>query len=518
MNIAAILRDQALAYGSRTAIRHGGRTATFEQLDLAASAAAEDLAAAGIQPGSTVLVFVPMSIELYATMIGLFRLRATAAFVDPSAGGARLAECIGRVRPDAFAGVPRAHVLRLTSPAIRAVRLKIAIGGRVPFAPTVAGRLADTSAAVPPCDPDTPAVITFTSGSTGQPKAAVRTHGFLVAQHRALAESLALQPGEIDLTTLPIFLLANLASGVTSVIPDADLRAPGEIVPGPVLQEIRTAGVTRTVASPAFLLRLAQDTSAAAHLGSLRRIYTGGAPVFPRTLDTIAAAAPGAQVVAVYGSTEAEPIAHVERSAISADDRTGMQNGAGLLAGTIEPSISLRIINDRWGMPLGPWRGEDLARESLPAGGTGEIVVSGAHVLGGYLEGRGDDETKIRVGGTVWHRTGDAGYLDARGRLWLLGRCSAKMHDVHGTVYPFSVECAASAIAGIRRTAFVQRGGRRVLAVELDAGLRQPDVQPELDGRLGWARIDEVRVVRRIPVDRRHNAKVDYPALEKQLR
>ena len=59
-----------------------------------------------------------------------------------------------------------------------------------------------------PCDAETPAIITFTSGSTGVPKAAVRTHGFLLAQHRSLARTLTHEVGDMDLTTLPVVLLA----------------------------------------------------------------------------------------------------------------------------------------------------------------------------------------------------------------------------------------------------------------------------------------------------------------------
>ena len=253
MNIAGVLEEQARRFGDRDAIVERQGRISFRELDRAAGSAAGDLARAGVRPGMRALVFSPMSIALYTTMIALFRLRATAVFVDPSAGRERLNRCIAARPSRRLRRRAPGHWLRLTSPAIRAIPIKAAIGGGVPGAAAIARRVSDAAASVEPCDPDTPAIITFTSGSTGEPKAAVRTHGFLIAQHRALVESLELAPGDIDLCTLPIFLLANLASGVTSVIPDADLRAPGAIDPAPVDAQIRATRPTRTVASPAFV-------------------------------------------------------------------------------------------------------------------------------------------------------------------------------------------------------------------------------------------------------------------------
>jgi acyl-CoA synthetase (AMP-forming)/AMP-acid ligase II len=515
MNIASILQEQARRAGDRLAIVEAGRAITYAQLDRAVEAATADLVAAGLQPGTRAVLFSRMSVALYVTMIALFRRRMTAVFVDPSAGRARLDTCVRRVRPDAFIAIPRAHLLRFGSPAIRAIPKKMAIGGGVPFAAPIAHRTEGTGPAVEPCSPETPAIITFTSGSTGEPKAAVRTHGFLLAQHRALAESLLLEAGQVDLCTLPIFLLANLASGVTSVIPEADLRAPGAIDPGPVLEQIGRTRPERTVASPAFLLRLAGSAGAERALGGFTQIYTGGAPVFPAMLDTIAHAAPDARVVAVYGSTEAEPIAEIERREMSAEDRSAMVAGAGLLAGRPVRSIEVKILSDRWGTPLGPQSAADFERAVMPANGIGEIVVAGEHVLEGYLDGAGDADTKIRVEGRTWHRTGDAGYLDPQGRLWLLGRCSAKARDTDGVLYPFAVECAASAHSSVSRAAFAFHRDQRVLAIELREHAADPAA--ELRQTLAWARLDRVVIVPCVPVDRRHNAKVDYPALLKIL-
>jgi acyl-CoA synthetase (AMP-forming)/AMP-acid ligase II len=143
-------------------------------------------------------------------------------------------------------------------------------------------------------------------------------------------------------------------------------------------------------------------------------------------------------------------------------------------------------------------------------------VVSGGHVLSGYLHGQGDEETKFRVNGVIWHRTGDAGYLDNSGRLWLLGRCVARIQDKRGELYPFAAETAAYQNPTVRRAAMVAHRGRRVLAVEFQDRSGTGDVA-EIKSALAWTDLDEIRVCQRIPVDKRHNAKIDYPSLYQML-
>jgi len=77
-------------------------------------------------------------------------------------------------------------------------------------------------------------------------------------------------------------------------------------------------------------------------------------------------------------------------------------------------------------------------------------VVSGAHVLPGYLHGQGHQDTNARVGGNVWHRTGDAGHLDGGGRQWLLGRCAGRVTDAGSELYPLAVEAAAHEHPAVR--------------------------------------------------------------------
>lgn len=520
MNIADVLQARARERGDAMAIVEPRRQITFAALDHAAASMARDLIAAGLRPGDRALVVCPMSIALYAVLVGLWRMGGVAVIVDPSAGDDHIAACCRRTPPQAFIAVRRAHLLRLASAAVRSVPIAIALDSWVPGARTIrvdAGTSRAGDEAIAPVDAETPALITFTSGSTGVPKAAVRTHGFLRAQHRVLADDLRLQPGQRDLATLPIFVLANLASGVTSVIPDADLRRPGAIAPAPVLRQLHAAGVTRVAASPAFLDRLARHAVALPqHVSPLEDIYTGGAPVFPPVLRRLHAMAPRARLVAVYGSTEAEPIATVEWSEIAASDWRAIEAGAGLLVGRPVQAIDLRVMPDCWGEPLGPFTTAAFDARARGPSEPGEIVVTGAHVLTGYLGGIGNLETKIAVGDRIWHRTGDAGYLDTQGRLWLLGRCSARIRNDGEWLYPFAAECAALTVDGVERTALVEHGGRRLLVVELARGASSTTADA-LGERLAFARLDQVVTVAALPLDRRHNAKIDYPALTRLL-
>ena len=115
-------------------------------------------------------------------------------------------------------------------------------------------------------------------------------------------------------------------------------------------------------------------------------------------------------------------------------------------------------------------------------------------VLKSYLDGRGDTETKLTLDGEVWHRTGDAGRLDEEGKLWLLGRHQARWNNL----YPLQVEAAVHQFHPGIKCAFWQG----VLYLEKDIPVHLPWL-PEL----------ETRIIEKIPMDSRHNAKVDYAKL-----
>ena len=316
------------------------------------------------------------------------------------------------------------------------------------------------------------------------------------------------QPGEIDLITLPVFVLANLASGMTSVLADTDLAKPGSPDQAAILRQCEKFSVTRCAASPAFFAAFREK------LPPFTKLYTGGAPVFPDLLSHLQTALPTAHIHSVYGSTEAEPIAHLSAEKYNTELRNITRLGGGLCTGETAPGIDLKIIPNHSGKNLPTLTPAELETLHQAPDHVGEIIVSGQHVLPGYLDGLGDEETKINVAGTVWHRTGDAGWIDSENRIWLLGRASEKLppHPENPKLdYPFAVECALREVHPGIRTAALTHNATRTLVVES----HQPRTEVEQTARtLG---ITSVITIPAIPLDRRHNAKIDYPALRSLL-
>ena len=508
MNVVELFRRQAVERPDAPALVAGAgprrRVATFRELERSAAAGAGQLRAAGLRPGDAVLLLVPVSVALYETLAAVLRAGLVAVILDPSAGRAHVERCCRLHPPDALVGTPTGHLLRLLMPGLRRIPRRFVVGGWAPGAERWGGGPAR------PIEPRTssdPALLTFTSGTTGVPKAAVRSHGLLAAQHAALSDALGLAPGQVDLATLPVVVLATLASGVTTVLPDADLRRPGAVDGARLSRQMRAEGVTRMAASPALVERLLADAEPGA-LRTLARVDLGGAPVHPRLLARVAAAAPQAEAVAVYGSTEAEPIAHL--AGVAAADRARVAAGEGLPAGRPVEAVDLQIVPDRGDEPLGPFGAAEWKALAVPTGRPGEIVVAGDHVVPGYLGGVGDAASKVDVDGRRWHRTGDAGRLGADGRLWLLGRCSARTRGADGkAIYPLQVEAALMECLGVR-TAFLTHRGLRTVVVEGEGVSGVADAVP-------WADVERVVTLPRLPTDRRHNAKIDLAALRTRL-
>src|SRR5437764_278215 len=134
MNLALQLQAVARASPYAAAIVERRDVRSFADLENRSCRAARLLTDAGLQPGDAVLVFHPMSAELYVCLLALFRLRLVAMFLDPSAGREHIERCCELHRPKAFIGSAKAHLLRLVSYALRRIPRKFVIGFPVPGA------------------------------------------------------------------------------------------------------------------------------------------------------------------------------------------------------------------------------------------------------------------------------------------------------------------------------------------------------------------------------------------------
>ncbi len=517
MNVVEILRARAAAHPHRIALVDAAtrRTLTFAELEAVSAHAATSVRARGLHPGDLVLLLHPAGIELYAALIGLLRAGLVPAIPPPGVTRASLRRC-ARAHPPRAVLVGGIGWLALAAvPSLRhALRLSTTLA---PLAHDVLhddARAAD--GAVEPRDDGDPAMLTFTSGSTGAPKALVRTHGVARAQVEALSAALALD-GATSLCTMPMVLLAELAAGATCLLPGVDLRRPGHADAASLAEVMREYGVARIVASPALLANLALALERRhATLPALRTIASGGAPVMPSLAGALRAIAPNARVVAVYGSTEAEPIALLDAGDTAPSDHAAMRAGAGLLAGLPCAPGSVAIVPATSGTVFGPFPHDDgVERRALAPGAVGEIVVRGPQVVPHYADPAADATTKIRAGARIWHRTGDRGYRDACGRLWLVGRAAGTIDDARGVLDPLRVECALSYLPGIARSAVAGADGLRVLVVEPVAGHALDELT--ILAAVSFAHIDRV-IAAPVPVDPRHEAKVDYAALERLVR
>ncbi|MFB6271399.1 MAG: AMP-binding protein, partial [Salinibacter sp.] len=172
MNLVELLRTQARERPGVPALIESDdrrRSCTFADLDRRGALGAASLRAQGVGRGDVVLVLQPMSTMLYVVVTALFRVGAVALVPDPSADRAHIADCCERADPAAPVGPPHAHLLRLLSRAVRRVPHAFVTGRwPLPFATRWSSEApsGNVQADVTDCDPDTPALLTFTSGST----------------------------------------------------------------------------------------------------------------------------------------------------------------------------------------------------------------------------------------------------------------------------------------------------------------------------------------------------------------
>ncbi|MHC4916705.1 MAG: AMP-binding protein, partial [Planctomycetota bacterium] len=188
-----------------------------EQLAARVESAAAGLSRLGLSAGDRVFIFVPMSPQLYVAMFAVQRLGAAAVFLDSWARRGQLGSCAAQVEPRGFIGPEPAFALTAGVPELGSAEVRVVVG---PHEGSYSASLEELAAAgqscpVQPVEREHTALITFTTGSSGPPKGADRTHRFLAAQHEALDRCLPYADDDVDLPVFPIFSLNNIAGGVT---------------------------------------------------------------------------------------------------------------------------------------------------------------------------------------------------------------------------------------------------------------------------------------------------------------
>ncbi|HDS1217725.1 olefin beta-lactone synthetase [Stenotrophomonas sp. TWI143] len=530
-NIAARLPELARERPDQIAIRCPGRrgagngmaaydvTLDYRQLDARSDAMAAGLAGYGIGRGVRTVVMVRPSPEFFLLMFALFKLGAVPVLVDPGIDRRALKQCLDEAQPEAFIGIPLAHVARLALRWAPSATRLVTVGRRLAWGGTTLAALERAGAQAGPMlaatDGEDMAAILFTSGSTGVPKGVVYRHRHFLGQIELLGSAFGMEAGGVDLPTFPPFALFDPALGLTSVIPDMDPTRPAQADPARLHDAIQRFGVTQLFGSPALMRVLARHGRP---LPSVTRVTSAGAPVPPDVVATIRGLLPaGAQFWTPYGATECLPVAVVEGHELERT-RAATEGGAGTCVGNVVAPNEVRIIaiDDA---PLADWSQVRV----LATGEVGEITVAGPTATDSYFN-RPQATAAAKIAETladgstrIVHRMGDVGYFDAQGRLWFCGRKTQRVETPHGPLYTEQVEPVFNTVQGVARTALVGVGpaGAQVpvLCVELQRGQSDSPALHEALRALAGARLPEAGLQHFLvhpafPVDIRHNAKI----------
>ncbi len=539
MNIATELTAQARANPDRMAIacpagrEADGRTKyaqlTYAELDAESDRLARGLQLNGIGRGVRTVLMVPPSLELFTLVFALFKAGAVMVLVDPGMGIKNLKACLAQAQPEAFIGIPKAHIARkVLGWAKGTLTHYVTVGPRLFWGGTTLKQVrAAGAASITAADPFEPvattpeetAAILFTSGSTGVPKGAVYRHDTFVNQVRLLKQMYQFGDGEIDLPTFPLFALFDPALGMSTIIPEMDATKPALVDPVKIIDAIKRFDVTNMFGSPALLNRVGRyGAEHGVKLPTLRRVISAGAPAVPSVLEVFATMLPqDGEIHTPYGATECLPVSTIGHKEILADTAVKTAAGAGVCVGRPVDSMHVEVIRIT-DEAIAAW--DDSL--NLPVGEIGEIVVQGPCVTHEYFAlPEANARAKIPATATagIRHRMGDLGYLDESGRLWMCGRKSHRVITAAGTLFTVPCEAIFNEHPAVFRTALVGLGAASaqepVLCVELEKDAVSPDpasIETELTA-LGAAHAHTQGIQRFLfhpafPVDIRHNAKI----------
>ena len=468
MNLATIIEGHP---GAAVALRYGGRQLTYGEVRARTGAMRRHLGGNGIVPGERVALLLPTSPAFVIAYFGILGSGAVAVPLNPASPLAELELELAKVRVTAvLVGGERSEALHgalqetghrvwtMTQDGqIEPAESPAAGGAEAPADGAAGGAEARAAgAADPPIvdrEPDAIAVLLFTSGTAGTPKAAMLTHANLLAniEQMELSVGLAVTAEDVSVLVVPPFHVLGL-----NAVLGLQMSAGGRLVlverfePAAMLELLSSEAVTILAAAPQLFAALAAVPPAgpveppdegvsggrrpagagtAGALASLRLACSGAAPL---PLETARAFADrfARPIWQGYGLTEAAPT--VTFPDLSGPHRPGS-------VGRPLPGVELRIV--------------DVDGHDVEAGDPGEILVRGPNVFAGYLD---DHEATARaLDGAGWLHTGDVATMDEDGSLTIVDRTKDLVIVSGFNVFPAEVEQVLEAHPGVAEAAVV---------------------------------------------------------------
>ncbi|MEZ5152638.1 class I adenylate-forming enzyme family protein [Rhodococcus zopfii] len=378
-----------------TALVFEDRAYSRAELDALACGLATQLAERGAAAGTRVALMSSNRPEFVVAVQAIWRLGASVVLLSPAYKHDEVAHALELTRPIAAVGdhpvlAEQADMLNLDEP-ITPVTGEAANGG---------------------LDPAAEAVLVFSSGTTGMPKAVRHTHGSLAAAVAHWRDALQLTSADRMQVLTPPSHILGILNIVTALEVGAWLRLHRRFDIDLMLRHIESDGITVEMAVAPIALAIAQHPDLESYdLSSLRYIMWGATPVTASIADIVTRRT-GVGWVPAYGASELPVIACNPIDGARLDS-----------VGRPVPGVSVRVVSLDTG-------------EILPANGVGEIQVRAESLMAGYLPADANPDAFD----DGWYRTGDVGYLDEDGWLRLTDR-SKEMIKVKGfQVAPAEVE------------------------------------------------------------------------------
>lgn len=481
-------RRRALLSPERVAWTFEGEHSTFAEVESRVRRLANALSDAGIRRGDRIAYLGFNHPALLELLFATGRIGAVTVIVN-----ARLARGeVEYILADAGAvgivfGTEQAALVQALPPGGR-LRLHLAVEGQGTVAAGWAQGFEEFLAAGGPQDApaavglDEPALVMYTSGTTGRPKGAVLSHGNMLYSALNVVLASDVRPDDVSLAVAPLFHIAGLNGLLSPVF----LKGGRSVIhrvfePQSVLEALRYDGVSSMFAVPAMLDAIAAVPGfAEAEFPALRTLIVGGAPVPARVLRQWNAKGVGLQQG--YGFTEAAPAVLL----LTADDALRKEGSAG------KPHffIDVRVV--------------DAQGADVPPGGSGEIVVRGPNVMREYWQNPAATAEAFREG---WYRSGDIATIDREGFITLLDRSKDLYISGGENVYPSEVESRILDVPGVAEAAVIGvpderwgEVGRAFVVPEPGAAVTQESVLAGLAGRLARYKLPKsVAVVASLP-------------------